>query len=171
MSGSFTSWRSSLFGRIGRRTCRHSGRHRGVPSRACLHASPSTCSRPSLLRGRRPRLRSPCHACWSSCCHQALCQQNHRSERRRRQHQCLAEWCRSGLRLCRGNPSVSGCGSVSESASESRNRGGRGICRALSVSVCFVRVRGRLANGGRVALGCSAVVKGRAGRDRTGKDR
>ena len=171
MCGSFTSWRSSLFGRIDRRTCRHSGRHRGVPSRACLRASPSTCSQPGWLRGRRPRLQSPCRACWSSCCRQALCQRNRRSERRRRRHRCLAEWCRSVLQLCRGNPSVSGCGSASESAIESRSRGGRGICHALSVSVCFVRVQGRLANGGRVALGCSAVVKGRAGRYRTGKDR
>lgn len=66
---------------------------------------------------------------------------------------------------------MSGYGSGIESEIESRSRGGRGICRALSVSVCFVRVRGRLANAGRVALGCSVVVKGRAGRGRIGKDR
>jgi len=66
---------------------------------------------------------------------------------------------------------VSGYGSASESEIENRSRDGRGICRALSVSACFVRVRGRLANVGTVALGCFVVVKGRADRGRIGRDR
>jgi len=168
---SFTSWHSWPVGRIGRRTCRHIGHRRGVPSRACRHASLSTCSRPSWLRGRQPRLRSPCRACWSSCCRQTLYRRNHRSKHRRRRHQYLAEWCRSGLRLCRGNRSVNGCESGSESEIESTSRGGRGICRALNVNVCFAPLRDLLASVGRVALGCFVVVRGRAGRGQIGKDR
>jgi hypothetical protein len=171
MPKSFTSWRSWPFGRIGRRTCRRIDRRRGVPSRACPHASLSTCSRPGWLRDRRLRLRSPCRACWSSCCRRILYQRNHRSKRRRRRHRFLAEWYQSVLRLCRRSRSVSGCESGSEIEIESRSRGGRGICRALSVSVCFARRRDRLANVGRVALGCFVGVKGRAGRGRIGKDR
>jgi hypothetical protein len=81
------------------------------------------------------------------------------------------ELYQSVLRLCRRSRSASGYGNESESEIESRSRGGRGICRALSGSVCFARLRDRLANVGRVALGCSVLVKGRAGRDRIGKDR
>ena len=66
---------------------------------------------------------------------------------------------------------MNGYGNESGSEIESRSRGGREICRALSVSVCFGRLRGLLASVGRVALGCFVVVKGRAGRVRIGRDR
>jgi hypothetical protein len=64
---------------------------------------------------------------------------------------------------------VSGC--VSESEIESRNRDGRGICRVWSASVCFAPLRGRFANGGRVALGCFVRVLDMVGKGQTDMDR